>query len=287
VKLRSCGEMGLGASYVERFCFYPPPPRDYRDPKNVVMLTTKSDVQIPFLAVRKPNAQIAVLYSHGNGEDLPALEPLLNDFSRHFDSVSWFGYDYPGYSNSRGLVVPSERHCFEAIEASFEHLQKHEGFQSQQIVLFGRSLGTGPTCHMASTTEARIKGVILQSPLMSAIRVVKNTPFSLMPDVFCNIDKMHRIVAPLLVMHGTADEVINVFHGRKLFTLAQNPVEPLWLVKGTHNNLEHYFFGDMTRRIHDFFIQTEQQRPGLSRKEVFHLSGLPKHWWNSVSSFTS
>jgi hypothetical protein len=119
---------------------------------------------------------------------------------------------------------------------------------------------------------------------MSAIRVVKNTPFTLLPDVFCNIDKLHKIRAPLLIIHGTEDEVINIFHGRKLFTLAQNASEPLWLEGGQHNDLEQRFFPTMVERITRFINEKEHRK--LTKKEITQMSGLAPLWTSSFSSFS-
>jgi hypothetical protein len=105
------------------------------------------------------------LLKTGNGEDLGAVEPLMNKFARYIQNVSFYAYDYPGqgmfffiififvfifhfyflflylgYSFTRDIVVPSQQGCFEAIEAAFEYVQQ-EGFKPEQIVIFGRSLG--------------------------------------------------------------------------------------------------------------------------------------------------
>jgi hypothetical protein len=65
----------------------------------------------------------------------------------------------------------------------------------------GRSLGTGPTVDFASKNNVR--AVILQSPLLSAIRVVVKTYFTLPIDIFASIDKIHKVKAPVLIIHGT------------------------------------------------------------------------------------
>lgn len=65
----------------------------------------------------------------------------------------------------------------------------------------GRSLGTGPTVEFASKNNVR--ATILQSPLLSAIRVVVNTRVTLPIDIFASINKIHKVKAPVLVIHGT------------------------------------------------------------------------------------
>ncbi len=75
----------------------------------------------------------------------------------------------------------------------------------------GRSLGSGPTTHLATTF--RVRGAIIQSGLLSAIRVVKNTGVTLPFDIFANIDKLHKVKSPTMIIHGIEDEVISVEHG--------------------------------------------------------------------------
>jgi hypothetical protein len=81
----------------------------------------------------------------------------------------------------------------------------------------GRSLGTGPTSDIAADSDYPVGACILQSPFLSAVRVVKHTPFTLPIDIFATQDKIHKIKAPLFIMHGTEDEVINFQHGEVSF----------------------------------------------------------------------
>lgn len=66
---------------------------------------------------------------------------------------------------------------------------------------------------MELASRAEVGGVILQSTFTSCIRVaydVKNTAF----DVFCNVKKIHKVAAPVFIVHGTEDEVVAISHGK-------------------------------------------------------------------------
>lgn len=67
----------------------------------------------------------------------------------------------------------------------------------------------------------------------NALRCIKTTWES---DIFANIDKIHKITVPSLVMHGTRDCIVPHYHGRYLAENLKNAVEPLWLPRA-HNNL--------------------------------------------------
>lgn len=61
--------------------------------------------------------------------------------------------------------------------------------------------------------------------------------------MFPNIDRIRKIQAPLLVIHGTRDEVVPFSNGEQLFLAA--PIhcraKPYWIDGGGHNNLETFF----------------------------------------------
>ena len=73
-------------------------------------------------------------------------------------------------------------------------------------------------------------GVILESPFLTAFRVMTRVP--LFPfDKFSNVDKIGRVRCPLLILHGEADEIVPFWHGRRLFE--DTPTHPLKLVEST------------------------------------------------------
>lgn len=98
-------------------------------------------------------------------------------------------YDYFGYgasqqfvgenymSSSSAIPQPSESDVYADIEAAYEYLINEQGYTPSKIILFGRSLGSGPTSHLAKLAASRnqpVRGVIIQSGLLSAYRVAFN-----------------------------------------------------------------------------------------------------------------
>uniref|UniRef100_A0A8C3JN43 Peptidase S9 prolyl oligopeptidase catalytic domain-containing protein n=3 Tax=Scolopacidae TaxID=8917 RepID=A0A8C3JN43_9CHAR len=69
-------------------------------------------------------------------------------------------------------------------------------------------------------------------------------------DAFPNIDKISKITSPVLIIHGTEDEVIDFSHGLTLFEHCQRPVEPLWVEGAGHNDVELY--GQYLERLKQF-----------------------------------
>lgn len=115
--------------------------------------------------------------------------------------------------------------------------------QPEQVVLYGRSLGSGPSCYLAAKTarEGRsVGGVILQSPLLSAYRVAFNFRFTMVGDRFPNINYAPDIRCPVFIIHGTQDEVVPFWHGQDLFLALSQPwrAKPFWVEGAGHNNIE-------------------------------------------------
>merc|ERR1712020_417236 len=85
-----------------------------------------------------------------------------------------------------------------------------------------------PTVDLASRYE--VAAVVLHSALMSGMRVAfpqtKRTWFF---DAFPSIDKVPKVASPVLVIHGTEDEVIDFSHGLAIYDKCPRAVEPLWV----------------------------------------------------------
>lgn len=108
-----------------------------------------------------------------------------------------------------------------------------------RILLFGRSLGSGPTIDLAARLGKSCGGVVLISGLASCLRVVLGSSHkSLKFDMFQNIDKIDKILVPVFCVHGTLDNVVPFEHGLELCRKAKYPLLPLWVRDAGHNNLE-------------------------------------------------
>ena len=55
-----------------------------------------------------------------------------------------------------------------------------------------------------------------------------------------SIDKVPKINSPVLVIHGTEDEVIDFSHGLAIYERCPHAVEPLWVEGAGHNDIELY-----------------------------------------------
>lgn len=194
-----------------------------------IPLANKQSLSAIYLA--NPNARFTILFSHGNAEDLATLMPYLMQFVSHGFAV--FAYDYPGYGQSSGK--PNEENTYQAIRAAYQYLTSLENIKPEKVILYGRSVGTGPTIELA--TEVHCAGVILESPMVSAYRVM--TVWPIFPfDKYRNLSKIPSITAPILLIHGTHDSVIPIWHGKKIFAAITSPKQAYWAEGASHNNVQ-------------------------------------------------
>ena len=67
---------------------------------------------------------------------------------------------------------------------------------------------------------------------------------------YCSIEKVSKVVSPVLVIHGTEDEVIDFSHGLNIYERCPRAVEPLWVEGAGHNDVELY--GQYLERLRQF-----------------------------------
>ncbi len=141
--------------------------------------------------------------------------------------INVIAYDYSGYGlgtqlkeNIQKNIKPTEDNCYKDIEAVYEYLTQVEMVSPGNIVLYGRSVGSGPSCYLAERIctgkEADIAGMILHSPFLSVIRVVLDMGIENTYDVFPNISRIPNITCPTFILHGTRDCIVPFYHGKSI-----------------------------------------------------------------------
>jgi fermentation-respiration switch protein FrsA (DUF1100 family) len=206
-----------------------PPPATYRDGPDTLRLTTADGTRISAVHLVNPDADFTILYSHGNAEDLGLIAPLLDRLREWGFAV--FAYDYRGYGTSQG--TPSERGAYEDIDGAYAFLTGTLGVPPGRIIAYGRSVGSGPAVDLAARRP--LAGLVVESAFVTAFRVLTRVP--LLPfDKFRNADKIARVPCPVLVMHGVADDIVPIAHGRRLYEAAPEPKRFLWVEGAGHND---------------------------------------------------
>ena len=212
----------------ERIIFQPQS-SSYKDGPDILKIKTETGKQISALYLPNTEAEFVILYSHGNAEDIGDIRFVLERFNQRGFSV--FAYDYQGYGTSEGKA--SESKMYQDIEAAYQYITNQLNMPANRIIVMGRSIGSAAATHLASQHE--IGGLILESPLTSAFRVVTHIPMSPI-DKFDNLNNIRKINCPVLIIHGTDDKIIPIWHGQKLFKKANEPKFNLWVENAGHND---------------------------------------------------
>ncbi|MBW4494677.1 MAG: alpha/beta hydrolase [Oscillatoria princeps RMCB-10] len=224
---------------------FKPQPASYGDTRETLKLTTADGVRISALYLPNRRASYTILFSHGNAEDLGDIRWLLEELRDMGFAV--FAYDYRGYGTSEGK--PSEPGAYGDINAAYSYLTQKLGAPPAEIIVYGRSVGSGPSVDLASRQP--VAGLVLENPFISAFRVVTRIP--IVPfDKFANIDKIQRVRCPVLVTHGTADAVIPFWHGRELFAAANEPKRFLPVVGAGHNDVMEVAGQEYAKALREF-----------------------------------
>jgi len=162
-----------------------------------------------------------ILFFHGNAGSLENRTYKLNhfkDLNLNFLIIAWRGFN--GNSGK-----PNETGLYEDAESAIRWL-KTKGVEDKNIILYGESLGTGVAVEVAQNKN--YAGVILESPFTSMVNMGKKYyPFFpvsfLLKDKFESHKKINNISIPVLIMHGTVDNIVPYNMGKKMYELANEP----------------------------------------------------------------
>ena len=172
---------------------------------------------IPCLWFPAPKAATVILFFHANAEDLGMSFAILKHMRDQF-KVNVLAVEYPGYGLLHHLEASEAAVCEVSLTA-FRFLVDIIGARYSQIILFGRSLGSGPAIYLASRFP--VGGLILVSAFLSIRAAVQSIGGSLLAlafqERFNNGNVIANVSCSTLFIHGEADGLIPVDHSLTLF----------------------------------------------------------------------
>ena len=173
-----------------------------------------------------------VLYFHGNSGNLTSREPR---YKQILDAgYGLYAPTYRGYPGSEGS--PTEAALIADALEHFDRLDEN----SDDIVLYGESLGSGVATAVATQRDA--KAVILEAPFTATVDVAaERYPWlpvhMLMKDQFRSRDRISGVSEPVLILHGTADATTPYAQGKALYEMANDPKDMVTVEGAGHNDL--------------------------------------------------
>lgn len=185
-----------------------------------------------------------ILYFHGNGGALAHRVARFRGLIAGGNGL--LALSYRGYGGSSGS--PTEAGLFADAAATYAFAAAR--YAANRIVLFGESLGTGVAIWLA--TEKPVARVILQAPYTS-IADVGAAAYPFLPvrlflkDRFRSDERVGRLTAPVLIIHGERDRVVPIEFGERLYALVRSPKKFVRFPAGEHVNLDQQGALDVIR----------------------------------------
>jgi len=178
-----------------------------------------------------------VLYFHGNGG---SLAYRVDRFQRLVaDGTGLLALSYRGYGGSSGR--PTEAGLIEDARAAYAFAA--ERYPAERIALWGESLGSGVAIALAA--EKPVSKLILDAPFTSGVDIAaalyRFLPVRLlMRDTFRSDQRIARVTAPVLILHGEADRVIPIAYGERLYAMIPGEKRMVRFAGGQHVDLDRH-----------------------------------------------
>lgn len=195
--------------------------------------------------------QVALIF-HGNAEfiaDLKQEQYFLRDLG-----ISSYVTEYRGYYG-RNSGWPSEKGFYLDAEAAVDFILKQENISASDLIIIGRSIGTGTASYTAEKYQTGT--LVLYAPYTSLKDLIGEIPLlgMLTPFVKYNFpikDYLANLTSTCIVIsHGKKDTIIPFTHSSKLSALYKGKI-PLTFVKSEdagHNDLVGYTYKEVGMHI--------------------------------------
>lgn len=191
----------------------------------------------------KPEAKVWV-FLHGNGSTIG--DEVKRAFCFHQLGYSTFLFDYRGYGRSLDKF-PTEASVYEDVEVVLNYLTKQRQIPSEQIFLYGHSLGGAVAIEMA-LRHPEIAGLAVEGTFTSMQAMVGHLyrQFGIFPvnfllhQRFDSLNKVQSLQMPTLFLHGTKDGLVPAQMSQNLFEAGLEPKKLLLIPDAGHHNVGEF-----------------------------------------------
>ena len=209
-------------------------------PASASTIALPEQIEIWWLPHTNPAAP-ALLYYHGTFRN---LYQNLNKINALRDAgFAVLAVDYRGWGRSTA-IVPSEQTILQDAQLAWDELKRKQPNPTQRVI-YGHSMGSGVAVDMASRLKAPADyaAIVLESAFTTFPDIAAEANFlgrlasGFNNERFASIDKIAKVQAPLLMMHGSLDTTVPLVLGQKLFAAANTPKEWFTVEGGGHSDL--------------------------------------------------
>jgi hypothetical protein len=200
---------------------------------------TDEDVRLHALWLPQPRADApTLLYLHGARWDVRGSAPRMRRL--HELGFAVLGVDYRGFGRSANGELPSEAMAYEDARAAWDWLARHGAPQARRFA-FGHSLGGAIAVDLAAQVDD-LSGLIVEGSFTSLRDLLATFKWGWLPvgplltQRFEAAERMPRVRAPVLVVHGENDRLVPPQIGRALYDSAPAPKRFVLVPGGSHHN---------------------------------------------------
>ena len=198
-------------------------------------------LQLWWLPQADPNAP-ALLYLHGTFRNL--YQNLQKIDALREAGFAVLAVDYRGWGDSTP-IVPSEASIYADADAAWVELTRRQPDPHKRVI-YGHSMGGGVAIELAhrkhvGTDYAALitESTFTRWPDVGAADGVLGSVLSLFSSQhFDSIDKIGKVDAPILMLHGSADTTVPVTLGRRLRDAAPKGTRWVEIAGGSHSGLQ-------------------------------------------------
>jgi uncharacterized protein len=212
-------------------------------------LETRDGLRLHAWHIRVAEPRGLVLYLHGNGGNIADRLPMAAAFAG--ERLDTLLFDYRGYGKSEG--VPWEDGLYRDAEAAFSWAVR----RSLPMALYGESLGGAVAVELALRRSG--SALILQSTFTSladmADQVLPVLGRRLLSQRFDSERKLPLVRQPVLIIHGTEDEMVPPSMAARLYQLAPTQREYLPLPGVGHNDVAARAAPEIARRVSALLVR--------------------------------
>lgn len=223
---------------------------DFKQPFKEVNIPYNKETNINVIQFTLTNADTprgVVLYFHGNKDNVTHYAPFAADFTNNGYEV-WM-MDYPGYGKSTGKFSEENLYAYALVLYRLARSR----WRPDQIIIYGKSLGTGVAAQLADVRDCR--RLILECPYYSMTSLVRHyMPIwpvgSMLHYKFPTYEHLPKVTAPITIFHGTSDGVVPYSNASGLKPLLKAGDEFITIEGGGHNDLhDHQEFKSRIRSL--------------------------------------
>ncbi|CAL5972378.1 Alpha/beta_hydrolase family protein [Hexamita inflata] len=179
----------------------------------------------------KFKTRFTILYIHANDTNIYSLDSVMQKYAEFYQS-RFVTFDSCGYGLSSGKAT--EKSLYRSSLETYGYIKEAFNLQNQDIIVWGKSIGAAGAMYLSSLLNLKL--CIAQSPIASLVDCLINTR-CWCKNTFLSFQHIRKIQSKIVIIHGTADDVVPFFNSTKLIDSYSKDRRECTVVEGKPNGI--------------------------------------------------